>query len=171
MMHNGHTCKITIDRAIGNCVGIKRMNVLGRKGYPEVIPSHIYISLDHFIELNKLLNDKVKLELSYPGSTAKWFKWVRCHWEYDLYLRKGIHNSSFLNGTECANCRRFVSELKVRSVWWFEIGNGNYVRMAFKACEDTAFKCSMFSIRTYGTLEVELDAENSYDGEHLRRTF
>lgn len=35
--------KDMIDRKMGSCIGIKRLRVEGRTGYPEVIPTHVYI--------------------------------------------------------------------------------------------------------------------------------
>lgn len=60
-----------VDRRVGNSIGIKRMMGLGRTGYPEKIPTHVYISFQHFFELNELLNDLMRSETENPGIQQK----------------------------------------------------------------------------------------------------
>lgn len=168
-MDDGTVLKDVIDRKVGSCIGIKIMKGLGRKGIPENIPSHVYITFPHFIELSKLLNDMIKVEVSDPGTAKKRVKFVECHWEYDMYLRQPIHSDVYSN---CIICRSYVDKLLERSSWWFRIGTEKFIKMTFKDCvNDKTFKCSIFSIRTYGVLEVELTVESAKACAHIRRNF
>lgn len=143
------------------------MKALGRKGIPEKIPSHVYITFNHFIQLSKLLNEVIQVETCNPGATKKRFKFVQCHWEYDMYMRLNIHSEE-----TCSRCRNHVNKFPQRSIWWFRIGTEKFIRMTFKEfVNDSTFMCSLFAIRTYGMLEVELRVESKEACIDLKRNF
>lgn len=108
------SAETTIDRRVGNCIGIKRLTAFGHETIPEEIPSHIYITSTHFIELRKLVHDMVLTENLNPGTVKKWTKFIECHWEYDWYQRKPIHTDTY--STSCSVCQKFVDAMEVRSI-------------------------------------------------------
>lgn len=105
-----------------------------------------------------------------PGTVKKWTKFIECHWEYDWYQRKPIHTDTY--STSCSVCQKFVDAMEVRSIQWIRIEEQKFIKMKFKkSVGDSTFHCSIFSIRTYGLLEVELTAESAYTNMHIRRDF
>lgn len=144
------------------------MRGLGVTGFPENIPTHVYIWFIHFFELSKLLQDMIQSETSNPGTSKKWIKFVKCHWERDE--RQPIHEDS---SKDCSSCRRYVDEHDDLAIWWFKVGNDKFIRMTFKhfCNDDTIFECCIMWIKMFGMLEVELKVEAAAEGENIRRSF
>lgn len=160
-----------IDRAMDACIGVKRLTVLGLTGYPETIPTHVYIHFIHFFELNKFLDDMVKSESLHPGSTKKWIKFVRCHWERDMFQRERVHKEFYSNN--CPRCRSYVEGLKDKSIWWFEVGGNKLLKVSFKNFfnEYTTFECCCLWIKIVGMMEVQVSIEGVAEGYDMRRSF
>lgn len=163
--------KDMIDRKIGDCIGIKRMKSLGSTGYPETIPTHVYIWFIHFFELSNLMADMARMERLMPGTTLKWIKFVKCIYERDMYLRQPVHDD--VNSNDCSRCRAYLDNLKDKSMWWFDLNNDYLIRMTFKnfCYDETKFKCCMLWIKVTGTIEVELQIEHKSVGCPTRRNF
>lgn len=124
---SGRTLRVCdlIDRKVGESIGIKRMKGLGKTGYPENIPTHMYISFQHFFELNEFLNDVMESETEYPGTTKKWIKFVQAQCEVDMYQRESVHADP--SYTCCNRCRSYVNKLDHKAIWWFELGADRFV--------------------------------------------
>lgn len=159
-----------IDRKMYSCIGIKRMTVLGRTGYPENIPTHVYIHFPHFFELSKLSDDMIKTD-AYGLPTKRWIKFVECLYERDMYGRDSIHNDVY--SKDCTRCRNYVDGLKEKAVWWFEIGKDKLLRMSFKNFfnDYTTFECCCLWIKIFGMVEVQLTIEDVAEGSRIRRNF
>lgn len=142
-----------------NCIGIRRMRGLGLSGFPEKIPTHVYIWFQHFFELAELLNDVMKSETA-PGTKKKWIKFAKCQYERDMYERKTVHKD--ISSKDCHRCRSYVNELPDKAIWWFNVGTDKCVRMTFKnfCYEDITFECCSMWIKIVGMMEVELKMEN-----------
>lgn len=160
-----------IDRKEGQSIGIKRMKGLGKTGYPENFPTHMYISFQHFFELNEFLNHMMETETEYPGTTKKYIKFVQALCVVDMYQRESVHEGP--SSTCCNRCRSYVNSLNHKSIWWFELGVDRFVRMAFKnvSKENTSSNCCIWSIKIAGLFEVELNVESASEGHILRRSF
>lgn len=145
------------------------MQGLGKSGYPEKNPTHVYISLQHFNELEQLLNDMMHNEMEYPGNTKKWIKFVQCHWERDMYQREPVHTDV----SSYCPCRSYFDNLEHKAIWWFEFGTNKFIRMTFKEVsnDNMTFNCCLFWIKIFGLFELELKVENASDGEGIRRSF
>lgn len=155
---------------MGNYIGVKRMRAQGLTGFPEKIPTHVYIWFTHFFELSKLLDDMIKFEALHPGTAKKWIKFVQCQWEREMYERVPVHSDIY--SKDCSRCRSYVEELVDKAIWWFNVGTDKFVRMTYKFCNDnTTFECSSMWVKIVGMFEVELKIEDSSEGVRLRRSF
>lgn len=159
-----------VDRK-GEFIGIKRMSILGRTGFPEKIPTDVYIWRQHFFELNDLLNNMIEVESLRPGITKKWFKYIECIWERDMYGRKSPHTDVY--SEDCNKCRGYANQLVDKAIWWFNLGTDRFVRMTFRSSSNDikTFKCCIFWIKITGLFEVELKVQSNLEEAGLMRNF
>lgn len=103
------------------------------------------------------------------SATTKYIKFVKCHYEHDMYNRPHIHKDIYTR--DCLSCRNYLENLIDKSIWWFQIEGGNFIRMTFKNFwNDNTFECCCFWIKRFGMVEVELKIENASEGVN-RRSF
>lgn len=146
---------------------------LGRTGYPEKIPTHVYISFQHFFELNELLNDLMRSETENPGTTKKWIKFIQCHWERDMYEREAVHLHSYFSNNSCDRCLSYVHHLDDKAIWWFELGTDKFIKVAIKnfVNDSFTFECCVSWIKIFGLFEVNLEVVSATEEAGFRRNY
>lgn len=144
------------------------MKVLGRTGFPEIMPTHVYIQFQHFFELHKLMEDMINYETTHPGIT-KYTKNVMCHYERDMYKRELVHKDMY---SACCHCRNYVENLENKAVWWFDVGKNRSIRLTFKNfIIPNSFECNLSWIKVVGTMELELKLESAMEEIGMRRNY
>lgn len=143
------------------------MTYKGLRGYPERIPTHVYIWFPHFFELHNLLADIT----TFRPAVTKCIKFVNCHYERDMYERPPLHKD--ISSKDCSACRDYVDKMVDKAIWWFNVGTDKFIRMTFKNFwnDDVTFECCILWIKRVGILEVEIKVEEASEGEKIRRSF
>lgn len=155
-----------IDRIEGSLIGIKRMRIQGRSGFPEINPTHVYINKKEFFELQKFANDMA----ANPKISEKWIKFVFCRVEYNMSLiKQNVHKNGYSD--VCSSCTKYIDNLSDKSIWWFEVdGSESLLKISFKRFVDGyTSTCSCLYIIAVGTIVVQLSFDR--DESYKRRSF